>query len=157
MNIGKLFAGAGIIVLLTLIILVIGLMRVFKKANRPQLSAIFPILNIIEYSQIAGKPGWWGIVMCALPLIPFGDNMIGTYLAYAISLAMHIALSHGLATSFGKGPEFTAGLTLLPGVFHCILGFGDAEYRGPEGSVARSIYEEKSVHEESETKEDENV
>jgi|GEM_PF-2697508 len=154
MNIGQLFAGAGIIVLIFIILLAIGWMRIFKKAGRPQLMAVFPVLNIIEYSKIAGKPGWWGIIICVLPLIPYGENAIAIYLSGAVSLSMLIILTHGLSKNFGKGAEYTAGLVLLPGLFHCVLGFNDAEYQGAEGSIARKIYEEKQERENSEPADD---
>ena len=47
-----------------------------------------------------------------------------------------------------------AGLVLLPGLFHCVLGFSDAEYQGAEGSIARKIYEEKQERENSEPADD---
>ena len=34
--------------------------------------------------------------------------------------------------SFGRA--FTAGLLLVPGIFHCILAFGSAEYIQPEST-----------------------
>ena len=34
---------------------------------------------------------------------------------------------------FGKGGGFTVGLLLLPWIFDCILGFGSAQYLGPNG------------------------
>jgi maltodextrin utilization protein YvdJ len=34
--------------------------------------------------------------------------------------------------NFGKGGGFTVGLLLLPGIFHCILGFGSAQYLEPD-------------------------
>ena len=37
-----------------------------------------------------------------------------------------------LAHTFGKGGGFAAGLILLPPIFALILGFGSAEYEGPE-------------------------
>ncbi len=154
MNIGQLIAGTGLILLAFIIVLIIGMMRIFKKAGRPQLSAVFPVLNLIEYSNIAGKPGWWGIAICALPMIPFGENMIANILAGGISLTMLIILTHELSKNFGKGADFTAGLVLLPGVFHCVLGFGNAEYRGPEGSTKRAIYEEKKGQKDSNPNQD---
>ncbi|PSO45857.1 MAG: hypothetical protein BRC25_00515 [Parcubacteria group bacterium SW_6_46_9] len=42
-----------------------------------------------------------------------------------------VVMLYDVARSFGKGMGFTFGLMVLPFVFWPILGFGDAEYRGP--------------------------
>ena len=133
MNIGQLFAGAGIIVLIFIIILAIGWMRIFKKSGRPQLMAVFPVLNIIEYSKIAGKPGWWGLLWSGLIILSFVFSHPIVQIVVGIGdLFLWVIITLGLAKNFGKGGGFTVGLLLLPGIFHCILGFGSAQYLEPE-------------------------
>jgi hypothetical protein len=65
--------------------------------------------------KIAGRPGWWVILL----LIPY------------LNLIFWIILMVDLAKSFGKGIGFAVGMILLSFIFIPILGFGDAEYQGP--------------------------
>ena len=66
--------------------------------------------------QIAGKPIWW-IVLLFIPLVNF-------------IICIRVMIS--LAKSFGKGAAFGLGLTFLGFIFFPILGFGKAEYIGPQ-------------------------
>ena len=52
-----------------------------------------------------------------------------------INLVIFIWVQNLLAKSFGKSELFTLGLVLLTPIFHLILGFGDAQYRGPAGAT----------------------
>ena len=76
--------------------------------------------------------------------VPHGDLVAAIIFAYRWKawripvigqialLAFMFILAYWVAKSFGKGElGFTIGLTLLPMVFYCILGFGDAVYLGP--------------------------
>ena len=63
--------------------------------------------------KIAGKPGWWTILMF-IPLV---------------GIIVFIIACISLAERFGKGAGFGVGLGLLGIVFFPILGFGDAQYR----------------------------
>jgi hypothetical protein len=65
-------------------------------------------------TQIAGKPGWWVLLMF-IPLVNF-----------VISLVLTI----GIATSFNKGAGFGIGLFFLPFIFYPLPGFGDSTYNG---------------------------
>ena len=112
-------AGAGVgmvfIVELALLVLIIAaLWRIFTKAGQPGWAALIPFYNLYVLLQVAGKPGWWLILM----LIPL------------VNLVILIITLSALATKFGKGVGFTIGLILLPIVFYPILGFGGAKYQG---------------------------
>jgi hypothetical protein len=50
---------------------------------------------------------------------------------FQLIILVSVVMVYDLARSFGKGMAFTLGLIALPVVFWPILGFGDAEYRGP--------------------------
>lgn len=50
---------------------------------------------------------------------------------FQLVVLVSIVMTYDLARSFGKGMAFTWGLLVLPVVFWPILGFGEAEYRGP--------------------------
>lgn len=101
---------------LAIIVLVIaGFWKMFVKAGQPGWAAIIPIYNSYIMCKIAGRPGWWVILL----LIPY------------LNLIFWIIILLDLAKSFGKGIGFAVGMILLSFIFIPILGFGDAEYQGP--------------------------
>ena len=104
--------GMGIMVcyLAVILLMIIGMWKVFTKAGKPGWAAIVPIYNVIVLLEIAGKPLWWFILL----IIP-GVNFIALLF---VSLA--------IAARFGKGTGFGIGLWLLPFIFYPILGFGDS-------------------------------
>lgn len=112
---GAVGGGVFLIVELALLVLIIAaLWRIFTKAGQPGWAALIPIYNAYVLLQVAGKPGWWLLLL----LIPIVNIVIGI-----ITLA-------ALAAKFGKGVGFVIGLILLPIVFYPILAFGSAPYNG---------------------------
>ena len=110
---GAVGGGVFLIVELALLVLIIvALWRIFTKAGQPGWAALIPIYNAYVLLQVAGKPGWWLLLL----LIPIVNIVIGI-----ITLA-------ALAAKFGKGVGFVIGLILLPIVFYPILAFGSAQY-----------------------------
>jgi Family of unknown function (DUF5684) len=105
------------------ILMIAALWKVFTKAGQPGWAAIVPILNTYFLCKIAGRPGWWVILM----FIPF------------LNLIIWIILCIDVAKSFGKGAGFGIGLLLLPFVFFLILGFGSAQYQGPSASPGVAV------------------
>jgi len=105
--------GMMIVWLAVVLLMVASLWKVFVKAGEPGWAAIVPIYNIFVLLKIAGKPGWWFILM----LIPF------------VNFIVFIIVCIALAERFGKGAGFGVGLGLLGIIFFPILGFGDATYR----------------------------
>ncbi len=97
-----------------LVLIIVGMWKVFTKAGKPGWAAIVPIYNIIVLLEVAKKPLWW-IVLIIIPFVNF--------------IAM-ILICIDLAKNFGKGGGFGVGLALLPFVFYPILGFGNARYQG---------------------------
>ena len=87
---------------------------VFTKAGRPGWASIVPIYNMVVLCQIAGKPGWWFLLLC-IPLVNF---------------IFLIIVSIALAEKFGKGTGFGLGLAFLGLIFFPMLAWGDAEYHG---------------------------
>src|SRR6266404_2056789 len=77
-------------------------------------AAIIPIVNSYFLCKVAGRPGWWLILL----FIPF------------VNLIIWIILCIDIAKAFGKGAGFGIGLLLLPFIFFPILGFGSAQYQG---------------------------
>ncbi len=110
--------GLGIFLILYLAIIVIvlaGFWKMFTKAGQPGWAAIVPIYNAYIMCKIAGRPGWWVVLL----LIPY------------INFIFWIIVTLDLAKSFGKSIGFAVGMILLSFIFIPILGFGDAEYQGP--------------------------
>jgi hypothetical protein len=106
----------GTLFYLAIVILVIcAFWKVFTKAGHPGWAALIPIYNLYVLCKIAGKPGWWVILL----FIPIVQIVIG------------ILVALGVAERFGKGAGFGIGLALLPIIFYPILAFSDAVYSGP--------------------------
>ncbi|MDQ6829557.1 MAG: DUF5684 domain-containing protein [Gemmatimonadota bacterium] len=84
----------------------------FAKAGEPGWAAIVPFYNIYVMCRIAGKPGWWLLLM----LIPL------------VNLVVIIVVCVGIANHFGRGAGFGVGLALLGFIFWPILAFSDSQY-----------------------------
>ncbi len=105
----------GLIIQLAIIFAIIaGFWKVFTKAGHPGWASIIPIYNAYILLKIAGKPGWWLLLL----LIPIVNIVIGIIVALEV------------AKAFGKGAGFGIGLALLGFIFYPILGFGSATYQG---------------------------
>ena len=96
-----------------ILLIVASMWKVFSKAGQPGWAAIIPIYNIYVMCKVAGRPGWWLLLM----LIPF------------VNLIVAIILNVDIAKRFGKGIGFAIGMILLPFIFWPILGFGSARYQ----------------------------
>lgn len=108
-----------VVAVISLIIAVIGIVIMWKvntKAGQPGWAAIIPIYNIYVWLKIAGRPGWWILLM----LIPF------------VNVVMSLIVSIDIAKSFAKDSVFgVVGLWLFSLIGYAILAFGNAQYRGP--------------------------
>ena len=112
--------GTTVLEIALLVLLFVGMWKVFQKAGKPGWAAIIPIYNIIVLLQISGKPLWW-IVLYFIPFVNF---------------VAVVLVSIALAKRFGKGVGFGIGIALLPFIFYPILGFGDATYGAAPGAMA---------------------
>ena len=102
----------GLIGLAVIISLVAAGWKIFDKAGQPGWAALIPLYNMYIFLKIAGKPGWWLLLL----LVPLVNIIVGVIVFIA------------LAKRFGKGGGFAAGMLFLPFIFCPILGFGDARY-----------------------------
>ncbi len=91
--------------------------KLFSKAGVPAWHSIVPILNVVQLARIAGKSGWFALLL----MIP------------VVSIVAGAILYMSLAKSFGKTGGFGIGLLLLPIPFLPMLAFGDAKYVGTQG------------------------
>lgn len=125
---GALGAMMGILIFVYIVILVlvvIGLWKIFEKAGKPGWAAIVPFYNVYILLEIVGRPTWWIFVFIG-SLIPFVNIFAGI-----ATFVMFIILCLDLAKSFGKSTGFAVGMILLSFVFFPLLGFSDAQYQGP--------------------------
>jgi hypothetical protein len=113
------------IISLAIAVLIIAAMwKVFTKAGQPGWACLIPIYNLYVLCKIAGRPGWWLLLM----LIPI------------VNFIIIIVLCIDIAKSFGNGVGFGLGLAILGFIFWPILGFGSAQYQGPSaGGVAAPV------------------
>jgi hypothetical protein len=113
--------GSGVLTIIMLavaVVFIIGLWKVFTKAGQPGWAAIIPIYNAYILVKIAGRPGWW-LVMLLIPLV----NIVFGFL-----LAIDIAKAFGQSAAFG-----VVLLFLLGGIGYLVLGFGNYSYVGTSG------------------------
>jgi hypothetical protein len=113
-----------------------GYWRVFEKAGRPGWASLIPVYNEYVLLSIARQPGWW-VLLLVLPwvsLLRFSSEVV-FFLIAVVEVGILFVTRVALARTFGKGTGFGIGLALLPFIFFCILGFGDANYVGPGGPM----------------------
>ncbi len=103
------------------ILTIAGMWKVFSKGGQPGWAVLIPIYNFYVLLKVAGKPGWWLILML-IPLVGF---------------VIWIMAMAALAGRFGKGGGFAVGLIFLPYIFYPILGFGSAQYMPLPPSLER--------------------
>ena len=111
------FGGTGsMISAAMLVLLIVADWRIFEKAGVAGWKSLIPIYNVYCLYKLATGSGLW--------LLWFLLPGIGTVIALVV-------LSVRLARAFGKGAFYTLGLLFLPNIFHLMLGWGSAQYRGP--------------------------
>jgi hypothetical protein len=104
-----------IVYLAVIVLMIAAFWKIFVKAGQPGWAAIIPIYNAYIILKVAGKPGWW-LILLLIPLV----NLIVLIIVY-----------HAISTAFGKGAGFTLGIIFFPYIFLPILGFGKAVYTKP--------------------------
>lgn len=116
-GLGALLGGSYLITLccagILVILLIASMWKIFTKAGQPGWAAVVPFYNAYVMQEIVGRETWWLAVYFFL----------GPVWAIVISL--------DLAKSFGKEMLWGLGLIVFPYVFYPLLGFGDAQYKGP--------------------------
>ena len=113
-------AGIGIVYYIIMIAIcvleIIATWKIFTKAGEAGWKSIIPIYNIIVLFKLVGMNPW----MILLLLVPIANIIVP------------ILFNIKLAKVFGKGGGFAVGLIFLNTIFTLILGFGSAEYVGPQ-------------------------
>ncbi len=104
--------GFGLVGLTLALLGIAGGWRAFRKAGRPGLLFVIPVVNVINIVDLAGKPLWWLLLL----LVP-GLNVL-------VLLLLLVAF----ARRFEHGALFGVGLLLLPPVFWFLLGFDNSRF-----------------------------
>ena len=103
-----------VIPLAVALLIVVSMWKVFTKAGQPGWASLIPIYNAYILLKIAGKPGWW-LVLLFIPLV---------------NLVIVIIVCIGVANAFGKGAGFGLGIAFLGFIFMPILAFDSSRYQG---------------------------
>ena len=112
------------VMLALMVVLMVGLWKVFAKAGQPAWACLIPIYNLYILLKIAGRPGWW-ILLMIIPLV----NIV-----VSILVAIDVAKAFGQSAAWG-----VVLLFLLCGFGYLLLGFGNYRYIGPGGLVRSSV------------------
>ncbi len=103
-----------IIYLAIALLMIVSLWKCFNKAGLPGWGILIPIYNVYLIVKLAGRPGWW-LVLLFIPLV---------------NVVIDVIVSIDIARKFGKGTGFGVGIFFLPFVFLPAIAFGDARYEG---------------------------
>ena len=133
-----------------IVLRIIGVCKVFKKAGRPAGFAFIPFYNTYVSFDIAGcKNMFWGYLavtiissICSNIITYSGRASVGALIGALVCLIANVVISIvwyvKLAKSFGKSGGFAVGLIFLSPIFMMILGCGDSQYQGKIPQRARA-------------------
>ncbi|RII27819.1 MAG: hypothetical protein CXR31_06230 [Geobacter sp.] len=99
--------------LLLVIIMLASMWRVFEKAGEAGWKSIIPIYNLYVLILIAGKPGWWFLIIAFVPLI---------------GLIFYLLACLSLAQKFDKGPLYGVLLCFFGFIMFPLLAFDNSTY-----------------------------
>ena len=131
------------------ILQVVAYWKIFTKAGRPGWHSIIPFLNEWDRTDMSwNRTMAWVMIACMILgsiLYSTGTTVnedgvvvrtvvgnIGSIISL-VGAIIAIISEYKLAKAFGKGFGFFLGLLFLNPIFKLILGFGDAQYQGPQG------------------------
>ena len=111
------------IVIVFYVLLVIAQWKIFTKAGEAGWKSLIPVYNMVVLYKIIGLSPWL-LLIYLTGIIPI--------LGYIAILVLSVISMVKLGQAFGKGAGFIVGLVFLTPIFQMILGFGSAEYVGPQ-------------------------
>lgn len=106
-----------------LVLMIVSLWKIFKKAGKPGWTSIVPIYNSWVLFEIVGYPGWWAL----LSFVPIVN---------IFPAVMMIVSYYKLAKLFGKGDGFAVCNIFFPIVTMPMLAFGSSTFQGTPVSTA---------------------
>ena len=101
------------------VITLVAMWKLFVKAGKAGWKCLIPFYNTYCLYDIAWGNGWLFLLM----FVPCVNVVVGIMMLFK------------LAKAFGQGTGFGFGLLFLNTIFILILGFGSAEYVGPQVSA----------------------
>lgn len=101
-----------VIYLAILLVLLVGMAKMYRKAGQPAWGVIIPFYNLYLLAKIAGRPGWWLI----LQLIPL------------VNLVVSIIMGIDIAKRFGHGTAYGVIVCGLLGIGYALLGYDSSTY-----------------------------
>jgi hypothetical protein len=139
---GTLLTVFSVIAIVWYVVYIIAGWKIFQKAGEAGWKSLIPFYNIYIQFKFSWKTVMvWPYLICGIAGTAMSMNadstisMIGGLLNLAYLVLMIISYVK-LAKAFGKGGGFAVGLLFLEPIFIMILGFGSAQYIGPEGIQA---------------------
>ena len=101
------------------VLTLVAMWKLFVKAGRAGWKCLIPFYNTYCLYDIAWGNGWLFLLMFVT----------------CVNVVVGIMMLFKLAKAFGQGTGFGFGLLFLNTIFILILGFGSAEYVGPQVSA----------------------
>lgn len=101
------------------VLTLVAMWKLFVKAGKAGWKCLIPFYNTYCLYDIALGNGWLFLLM----FVPCVNVVVGIMMLFK------------LAKAFGQGTGFGFGLLFLNTIFILILGFGSAEYVGPQVSA----------------------
>lgn len=101
------------------VLTLVAMWKLFVKAGKEGWKCLIPFYNTYCLYDIAWGNGWLFLLM----FVPCVNVVVGIMMLFK------------LAKAFGQGTGFGFGLLFLNTIFILILGFGSAEYVGPQVSA----------------------
>lgn len=101
------------------VLTLVAMWKLFVKAGKAGWKCLIPFYNTYCLYDIAWGNGWLFLLM----FVPCVNVVVGIIMLFK------------LAKAFGQGTGFGFGLLFLNTIFILILGFGSAEYVGPQVSA----------------------
>lgn len=128
--------------LITTVLTIIALWKVFTKAGEKGWKSLIPIYNAYILFKISGRSFWkyFGLALALGVADGIAKGISSTAVALLFSVASlvlaimliveAVKLYDGLSKNFGHGTGFTVGLIFLNLIFMLILGFDNSQYQG---------------------------
>lgn len=128
-TLASLISTYSLIILAFYVLIIVAQWKIFTKAGQEGWKAIIPIYNVVVLYKIIGLSPWL-LLLYLLSVVP----VVG----WIISVALSIVSTVKLAKAFNQSTAFIFGLLFLSPIFQMILGFGKAEYVGPENNTTNT-------------------
>ena len=128
-TLASLISTYSLIILAFYVLIIVAQWKIFTKAGQEGWKALIPIYNVVVLYKIIGLSPWLPLLYL-LSVVP----VVG----WIISIALSIVSTVKLAKAFNQSTAFIFGLLFLSPIFQMILGFGKAEYVGPENNTTNT-------------------